>query len=86
MAKIMVKGGDWIGGTSANPIKMGVPEITRVADIPDRDFADKLALHSSEFTLGEIAPTQTRAIFWQMVAEPGLSGSPHQEVTIDLIC
>src|SRR5437867_4193573 len=47
-AKVMVKAGDWIGGTSATPIKLYGPEITRVAFTPGMECATKFPLHSSE--------------------------------------
>jgi hypothetical protein len=86
-AQIIVKAGDWIGGTSANPIKMSGPEVTRVAVTPGKDFGTKFALHSSEATvLGDLGPGQEQDSFWSLYADPKLSGSPHQEVSIDLIC
>ena len=86
-AQIIVKAGDWIGGTSANPIKMIGPEITRVAVSPDVEFGNKFPLHTSEATaLSDLGPGQERDSFWSLYADPKLSGSPHQEVTIDLIC
>jgi hypothetical protein len=86
-AQIMVKAGDWIGGTSANPIKMIGPEITRVAVTPGKEFGTKFALHSSEATvLSDLGPGQEQDSFWSVYGDSKLSGSPHQEVSIDLIC
>ena len=86
-AQIIVKAGDWIGGTSANPIKMSGPEVTRVAVTPGKDFGTKFALHSTENTvLSDLGPGQEQDSFWSLYADPKLSGSPHQEVSIDLIC
>jgi hypothetical protein len=86
-AQIMVKAGDWIGGTSANPIKMIGPEITRVAVSPNMEFGNKFPLHTSEATaLSDLGPGQEVDSFWSLYADPKLSGSPHQEVNIDLIC
>ena len=86
-AQIIVKAGDWIGGTSANPIKMSGPEVTRVAVTPGKDFGTKFVLHNSEATvLSDLGPGQEQDSFWSLYADPKLSGSPHQEVSIDLIC
>jgi hypothetical protein len=85
-AQIMVKASDWIGGTSANPIKMGVAEITRVAETPGKDFGNKLPLRTYEIMLGELGPGQTGQSYWSLYADNGLSGSPHQDVTLDLTC
>jgi hypothetical protein len=86
-AQIMVKAGDWIGGTSANPIKMIGPEITRVAVSPDMEFGNKFPLHISDATaLSDLGPGQEVDSFWSLYADPKLRGSPHQEVSIDLIC
>jgi hypothetical protein len=86
-AQIIVKAGDWIEGTSANPIKMSGPEITRVAVTPGKEFGTKFPLHTSEATaLSDLGPGQERDSFWSLYADPKLSGSPHQEVSIDLIC
>ena len=86
-AQIMVKAGDWIGGTSADPMKMIGPEITRVAVSPNMVFGNKFPLQSSEATaLSDLGPGQEVDSFWSLYADPKLSGSPHQEVNIDLIC
>ena len=86
-AQIIVKAGDWIGGTSANPIKMSGPEVTRVAVTPGKDFGTKFALHTAEATiLGDLGAGQTGESFWSVYGDNHLSGSPKQEVTIDLTC
>jgi hypothetical protein len=86
-AKVMVKAGDWIGGTAVNPIKLYGPEITRVAVTPGKEFGTKFPLHTAEATiLGDLGAGQSGDSFWTLYADPKLSGSPHQEVTIDLTC
>jgi hypothetical protein len=86
-AKVMVKAGDWIGGTAASPIKLYGPEITRVSVTPQPDFGKKLPLHTAEATiLGDLGPGQSGDSFWSLYGDPKLSGSPSQEVTIDLTC
>jgi hypothetical protein len=86
-AKVLVSAGDWIGGTSANPIKLYGPEITRVAVSPGMEFAKKIALHKDvTTTLGDLGPGVTGETFWSLYADPKLSGSPHQDVAIDLNC
>jgi hypothetical protein len=86
-AQVMVKAGDWISGTAANPVKLYGPEITRVAVTPGKEFGNKLPLHTTEATiLGNLGAGQTGDSFWSLYADPKLSGSPSQEVTIDLTC
>lgn len=86
-AKVMVKAGDWIGGTAAGPVKLYGPEITRVAVTPGMEFGKKFPLHTAEATiLGDLGAGQSGDSFWSLYADPKLSGSPSQEVTIDLTC
>jgi hypothetical protein len=65
------------------PLLVG-PEITRVAVTPSIEFGKKLALHSYVTTLGKLGPGQEGDSFWSLYADPKLSGSPHQQVTLDL--
>ena len=83
--KVMVKGSAWTGGIP--PLDTYNAEITRVAVTPGKDFGTKFALHTAEATiLGDLGAGQTGESFWSLYADPKLSGSPHQEVSIDLIC
>jgi hypothetical protein len=84
-AKVMVKGSDWVGGTPPNDTYAA--EITRVAVTPGMEFAKKFPLHSSETTtLGDLGAGQEGDSFWSVYADNHLTGSPHQEITIDLTC
>lgn len=84
-AKVMVKGSAWIGGTPPNDTYNA--EITRVAVTPGMEFGKKFPLHSSETTtLGDLGAGQEGDSFWSVYADNHLTGSPHQEVTIDLTC
>jgi hypothetical protein len=84
-AIVMVKGSAWTGGTPPNDTYNA--EITRVAVTPGMEFPKKFAVHSSEATtLGDVGAGQEADSFWSMYADNHLSGSPHQEVTIDLTC
>lgn len=84
-AKVMVKASDWIGGIPPNDTY--IAEITRVAVTPGMEFGKKFPLHTAEATiLGDLGPGQTGESFWSMYADSNLSGSPKQEVTIDLTC
>lgn len=84
-AKVMVKASDWTGGSPPND--RYVAEITSVAVTPGMEFGKKFALHSSEATaLGDLGPGQEGDSFWSVYADPHLTGSPHQEVTLDLTC
>jgi hypothetical protein len=86
-AKVMVKAGDWIGVIAATPVKLYGPEITRVAVTSGMEFGKKFALHTAEATiLGDLGAGQSGDSFWSLYADPKLSGSPSQEVTIDLTC
>jgi len=82
-AQIMVKGGQWITGTSTT---VGIPEITRVATTPGKEFGNKMPLHTSATVLAQLGAGQTGESYWSMYAETGMTGSPHQEVTLDLTC
>jgi hypothetical protein len=94
-AHVSVKGGNWIGGTTANP-QTFPPEWTHVADKPNVDWQNKMALKSSEISLGQeqLTPGTTGQSYWQLQVptNPAISGSTdisgslHQEVTLDLIC
>jgi hypothetical protein len=84
-AKVMVKASNWVGGTPPNDTYNA--EITRVALTPGKEFGTKFPLHSSEATaLGDLGPGQEGDSFWSVYADAHLSGSPHQEVTLDLTC
>lgn len=84
-AKVIVKASNWVGGIPPNDTYNA--EITRVALIPGKEFGTKFPLHSSEATaLGDLGPGQEGDSFWSVFADPHLSGSPHQEVTLDLTC
>ena len=86
-AKVMVKAGDWMGGPAAGPVKLYGPEITRVAVTPAKEFGNKFPLHTAEATiLGDLGAGQSGDSYWSLYADPKLSGSPTQEVTIDLTC
>jgi hypothetical protein len=84
-AKVMVKASAWIGGTPPNDTYNA--EITRVAVTPGKEFGNKFPLHASEATaLGDLGPGQQGDSFWSVYADAHLNGSPHQEVTLDLMC
>jgi hypothetical protein len=87
-AQVMVKGGDWTGGSAANPQTFSGPEWTRVASDPNVDWQSKMNLKSSEIPLGQLGPGQTGQSYWQVQipTNTGINGSIHQEVTIDLNC
>ena len=83
--KVMVKGSAWTGGIP--PLDTYSAEITRVAVTPGKDFGTKFALHTAEATiLGDLGAGQTGESFWSVYGDNHLSGSPKQEVTIDLTC
>ena len=84
-AKIMIKGGNWIGDAAPNPTISG-PEVTRVWINPV--IKNPLSLAGSEFgQYGLIESGQSLPVYFQfMTPVSGVSGSFHQEVTIDLIC
>ena len=91
LAKLMVKGGNWISDSAPNPTISG-PEITRVALAPI-DFNYKESLSLAGLELGNIPFGEgSIPVYFQFRAWiNGLSGSfPsgsfHQEVTIDLMC
>jgi hypothetical protein len=84
-AKVMVKGSAWTGGIP--PLDTYNAEITRVAVTPGMEFAKKFPLHTAEATiLGDLGAGQTGESFWSVYGDNHLSGSPKQEVTIDLTC
>jgi len=87
-AQVMVKGGDWTGGSAANPKTFSGPEWTHVASDPNVDWQSKMNLKSSEIPLGQLGPGQTGQSYWQVQipTNTGINGSIHQEVTIDLNC
>ena len=87
-AQVMVKGGDWTGGSAANPQTFSGPEWTHVASDPNVDWQSKMNLKSSEIPLGQLGPGQTGQSYWQVQipTNTGINGSIHQEVTIDLNC
>ena len=85
-AKVMVKGGDWISDVAGNTPMSG-PEITHVSTAPNLFWAQKPELRSYPFVLTNI-PAGTGIVVWFQVKVPAnaVSGSFHQEVTIDLVC
>lgn len=84
-AKVMVKGSAWTGGTPPNDTY--IAGITRVAVTPGMEYGKKFPLDSSgATTLGDVGAGQEADSFWSVYADNHLSGSPHQEVTIDLTC
>lgn len=87
-AQVMVKGGDWTGGSAANPQTFSGPEWTHVASDPNVDWQSKTNLKSTEIPLGQLGPGQTGQSYWQVQipTNTGINGSIHQEVTIDLNC
>ena len=85
-AQVMVKASDWIGGTPDNPITMQGAGHTRVATTPGMEFAKKVPLEPDDKILGELSAGQTGESFWSMYVQAGMSGSPHQDVTLNLIC
>lgn len=85
-AKVMVKGSNWIGGTPDNPITMQGGGHTRVATTPSMEFARKLPILSTDQILGELGAGQMGESFWSMYVDKGMSGSPHQDVTLNLTC
>lgn len=85
-AKIMVKGGNWVSDAAGNPTISG-PEITHVAIAPNLDWGNKKALSSNGWELGQISGGQSIPVYFQFkVPLSGVSGSLHQDVTIDLLC
>jgi hypothetical protein len=98
-AKVIIKGGDWIGDSAPNPIISG-PEMTHVALPPNNPnepdlpigigiatWEQKVALKSSGLELGYILPGADLSIIFQIkIPTSGISGSFHQEITIDLVC
>ena len=45
-----------------------------------------MPLHTSATVLAQLGAGQTGESYWSMYAETGMTGSPHQEVTLDLTC
>ena len=84
-AKIMIKGGNWIGDAAPNPTISG-PEVTRVFITPS--IKNPLSIAGTELAqLGQIESGQSKSVYFQfMTPVSAPSGSYHQEVTIDLIC
>ena len=84
-AKLMIKGGNWIGDAAPNPTISG-PEVTRVAIAPV-DFNNKKSLSLVGWELGQIAGGQSIPVYFQFLTWVNApSGSFHQDVTIDLLC
>ena len=84
-AKLMIKGGNWIGDAAPNPTISG-PEVTRVAIAPV-DFNNKKSLSLAGWELGQIAGGQSIPVYFQFLTWVNApSGSFHQDVTIDLLC
>ena len=84
-AKLMIKGGNWIGDSAPNPTISG-PEVTRVAIAPV-DFNNKKSLSLAGWELGQIAGGQSIPVYFQFLTWVNApSGSFHQDVTIDLLC
>ena len=50
------------------------------------EFAKKMSLQSTDKILGELSAGQTGESFWSMYVDVGMSGSPHQDVTLNLTC
>ena len=85
LAKVMLKGGDWISDAAGNPIISG-PEITRAA-IASVDYNNKKSLSSNGWELAAMPGGYFLSVFFQFkVPTSGVVGSLHQEVTIDLTC
>lgn len=86
VAKIMIKGGDWVSDAAGNPTISG-PEVTRAVIAPGLDYNNKKSLSTSGWELGGISGGQSLTAYFQFrpwVNVP--SGSFHQDVTIDLLC
>ena len=84
-AKLMIKGGNWIGDAAPNPTISG-PEVTRVAIAPV-DFNNKKSLSLAGWELGQITGGQSIPVYFQFLTWVNApSGSFHQDVTIDLLC
>ena len=86
VAKIMLKGGNWVSDAAGNPTISG-PEVTRAAIAPGLTFENKKSLSANGWELGGMAGGQSLTAYFQFrpwVNVP--SGSFHQEVTIDLLC
>ena len=92
MAKILIKGGDWISDAAGNPT-IFLPLATRVAIAPNIDYENKKELSNAGWELGQISGGQSIPVYFQM--RPGgatdaslnsFTGSLHQDVTIDLLC
>jgi hypothetical protein len=87
-AQVMVKGGNWTGGSAANPHTFFGPGWTHVTNNPNVDWLGKRRLRDTEIPLGQLGPGQTGQSYWQVriPTNAGINGSLHQEVTIDLSC
>ena len=87
-AQVMVKGGNWTGGSAANPHTFFGPGWTHVTSNPNVDWLGKRRLRDTEIPLGGLGPGQTGQSYWQVriPTNTGINGSLHQEVTIDLNC
>jgi hypothetical protein len=87
-AQVMVKGGNWTGGSAANPHTFFGPGWTHVTSNPNVDWLGKRRLRDTEIPLGGLGPGQTGQSYWQVriPTNTGINGSLHQEVTIDLSC
>ena len=93
---IMVKGASWVASDLGSPtsdlrIVLG-PEATHVSNEEHRVWENKFALQSNEFPLGQLPAGATGQSYWQLRLPPSLNvdlrllESPHQEVSIDLLC
>ena len=86
VAKIMIKGGDWVSDAAGNPTISG-PEVTRAVIAPGFDYNNKKSLSSNGWELGGLSGGQSLTAYFPFrpwINAP--SGSFHQDVTIDLLC
>jgi hypothetical protein len=92
IAKIMIKGGNWISDAAGNPTISG-PEITHVSmegtgSIVPQLYDLKKPLTSNGSQIGLAYGGRSQPIYFQLWIPSSFSGfgSLHQEVSIDLIC
>lgn len=87
---IIFKGGSWINDSPGNPAISG-PEITHIGVVPNVNWGDKMELQVNGFYLFgvdfKLGGGQSIPVYFQLKVPTGsVSGSFHQEVTIDGVC
>lgn len=87
--KVMVKGDNWVSDAAGNPTISG-PEITHVGIQDGRSYNDKGSLTNTGLEVkpmvNNVYPYRGSLWFQFKVPATGVSGSIHQDITIDYLC